>query len=303
MKLLHKSHLTYIDTFLSHAKGDFSKSYDIHADGKIISYRPWSKRLWVSKPNCFRNTTNIYEHSTGIVNSLTQANTKFWDKKRKAPARALATYQGFHESFKLPKGYAQNLFGNSIAVPVVTHILSTYIPKAPTTMLDICAGIGGFHIAAKQVFPNIECIGFYEIKKPAIRCYQKNFPTTPLLGDLTLEKAPLCDLLCAGFPCQPFSCINKLTHGENHKNYDMIDHIVNKIKESQCKYFVLENVAAFAKSPHFDRVKHIPSYHIQHTILNACDFGLKQSRNRVYIIGIRRSGSDKTKCTRRRSRK
>ena len=51
MKLLHKSHLTYIDTFLSHAKGDFSKSYDIHADGKIISYRPWSQRLWVSKPN------------------------------------------------------------------------------------------------------------------------------------------------------------------------------------------------------------------------------------------------------------
>jgi DNA (cytosine-5)-methyltransferase 1 len=80
--------------------------------------------------------------------------------------------------------------------------------------IDLFAGIGGFHIA----FHNLggECVFASEWEKNARKTYEFNlkkispdlFKTNNFVGDITLvdpKKIPNFDILCAGFPCQPFS--------------------------------------------------------------------------------------------------
>lgn len=87
-----------------------------------------------------------------------------------------------------------------------TKILET--EKSSTfTFIDLFAGIGGFRLALQNL--GGECVFSCEWDKFAQKTYQTNYGVTPL-GDIRLEgtksKIPLqFDLLCAGFPCQPFS--------------------------------------------------------------------------------------------------
>jgi len=74
--------------------------------------------------------------------------------------------------------------------------------------IDLFAGIGGFHLAlARQ---GAECVFVSEINAHAIKTYLANHPLDPALmaGDITAVSEALIpdhDVLCAGFPCQPFS--------------------------------------------------------------------------------------------------
>ena len=73
--------------------------------------------------------------------------------------------------------------------------------------LDLCAGIGGFHQAMDALGGT--CIGASEINAMCIEVYEHNFKNTPMLGDLN-ELNDSSDIgsfqvICAGFPCQPFS--------------------------------------------------------------------------------------------------
>ena len=72
-----------------------------------------------------------------------------------------------------------NLFGNAVAVPCAAHACRSVVGcggRPPRTLLDLCSGIGGFHLAAQTVFPHIRCVGFCDVKPAAVQCYKDNFP-------------------------------------------------------------------------------------------------------------------------------
>lgn len=113
------------------------------------------------------------------------------------------------------------------------------------TFIDLFAGIGGFHQAAAS--NGGECLFASEIDNAAKKAYEANYGIKPF-GDITkidMELIPKHDLLCAGFPCQPFSIIG------NRQGFDDIRgtlffEIVNILNSKKPPMIVLENVKQLA---------------------------------------------------------
>ena len=71
--------------------------------------------------------------------------------------------------------------------------------------IDLFCGIGGFHLALKSF--GAKCVFACDIDAEARKVYTNNFGITPKSDILEIknEDIPNHDILCAGFPCQPFS--------------------------------------------------------------------------------------------------
>jgi len=122
------------------------------------------------------------------------------------------------------------------------------------TFIDLFAGIGGFHQSMHEL--GGECVFASEIDINARKTYQHNFSkhSSDLfekglfnqdIKTIMPEEIPDFDLLCAGFPCQPFSQAGKkYGFDDNHKSErgNLFFDIVEIIKAKQPKAFFLENV-------------------------------------------------------------
>ena len=77
------------------------------------------------------------------------------------------------------------------------------------TFIDLFAGLGGFHLAL-QILGG-KCVLASELKSDLQSLYTINYPDTPIYGDIRrhILDVPKHDVLCAGFPCQPFSQAGK----------------------------------------------------------------------------------------------
>jgi DNA (cytosine-5)-methyltransferase 1 len=172
------------------------------------------------------------------------------------------------------------------------------------TFIDLFAGIGGFHIALHNV--GGECVFASEWDVEARNTYTKNFnkvapglfdsqgnPTDLFAGDITQvnpKVIPKHDILCAGFPCQPFSISGK-QQGFNDTRGTLFFNILEIINEKKPKVILLENVKHLIhhdKGNTFRVIKEELTkngYKINWKVLNAKDFGLAQNRERIIIIG------------------
>ena len=76
----------------------------------------------------------------------------------------------------------------------------------PLKFIDLFAGLGGFHLALEQL--GCECVFASEINPDLRQLYERNHGIS-CAGDITKvdikKEIPAHDILCAGFPCQPFS--------------------------------------------------------------------------------------------------
>ena len=219
-------------------------------EGASSVYFETTGRLWVHNHRRRKNALQeFYFHSAdSVCGTLTGSHPiKLWDLRRRLMDRELARLQGFPEEFLLPSRSAVKLFGNAVCVPCAEHACSRVLDGTERTHIDLCAGIGGFHIAARNVVPSLRCVGFSEIHPSAIRCYTDNFPDTPSLGDATaLSSPPECDLLTAGFPCQPFSnAYSGKRGGAPHPCVDFFETVLECVERSGCSRVVLENVPNF----------------------------------------------------------
>lgn len=114
-----------------------------------------------------------------------------------------------------------------------------------------------------------------------------------IFSDMTLRKhTPKVDMYICGFPCQPFS-IAGMRKGINEKKGLVFFHCYDYIKTNKPSVFILENVKGLLnimKGETFKEIlkllKDIGIYNIYWKLLNTKDYGIPQSRPRVYIIGI-----------------
>ncbi len=185
-------------------------------------------------------------------------------------------------------------------------LLVTKLPKnklqnnIKVNFLDICSGIGGGRLALENL--NFNCIGFAEINEKAIKTYktlffndnqnlEKNFGN---VMNLEIEKLPSFDILIGGFPCQSFSVLGK-REGIKDERGQVIFGILKILKHKQPNYFILENVKGLLSLNKGDDFKNIVSelencgYHVFYKVLNSNQFGVPQSRERIYFVGVKRA--------------
>lgn len=160
------------------------------------------------------------------------------------------------------------------------------------TFIDLFSGIGGFHLAGKNL--GLECVFASEIDEQARQAYAHNYGLYPE-GDIhkiVASSVPDHDLLCAGFPCQPFSIIGS-RKGFNDPRGTLFFEIIRIAREKQPKALMLENVRQLASINKGETLRSIElaleelGYQVEYRILNALNFGVPQKRERIIIIASR----------------
>ena len=172
------------------------------------------------------------------------------------------------------------------------------------TFIDLFAGIGGFHLAFNRLGGS--CVYASEWDKYARMTYETNFrPREPemfekgmFVGDITIQDhqdliPENADVLCGGFPCQPFSQAG-FKRGFEETRGTLFFEIAKIIRTKRPKAFFLENVRHLEKhndGKTFATIKKILTedlgYSFAHKIVKASDFGLPTHRPRLYMIGFR----------------
>ena len=126
------------------------------------------------------------------------------------------------------------------------------MPKARFTFIDLFAGIGGFHAALSAM--GGKCVAAIEIDPKAAAVYERNWKLNPL-NDITkvanevLVQIPEHDVLCAGFPCQPFSK-SGAQRGMEETRGTLYWNILRIIEERKPAVVLLENVRNLAGPRH-----------------------------------------------------
>ena len=157
--------------------------------------------------------------------------------------------------------------------------------------VDLFAGLGGFHLALAQL--GHECVFASEIDEGLRTLYQKNFGLVPAgdLREVDVSTIPVHDVLCAGFPCQPFSKAGRQDGLRDPKLGQLYREIHKVIAERHPRYFILENVPNFQKHDKGKTWEYIKcileeeGYDVRIGKLSPHRFGIPQIRERVYIVG------------------
>ena len=159
--------------------------------------------------------------------------------------------------------------------------------------IDLCSGIGGFRIAIENTKANsFECVLSADIKQDAIDTYNINFKennTKKNIYSINPAEIQSFDLLCCGFPCQPFSSAGQ-KKGFSDKRGGLIFKIVEICKYHKPQNILLENVYNLITLQGGKCIRKIKQlfedlgYFVTYKKLNSKDFGCPQSRERVYII-------------------
>jgi DNA (cytosine-5)-methyltransferase 1 len=168
--------------------------------------------------------------------------------------------------------------------------------------IDLFAGIGGFHLALHNL--GAECVYASEWDEHARKTYELNFKSmSPELfesgnyvGDITkIDKSaiPDFDILCAGFPCQPFSQAGHKLGFDDTRGTLFFD-IAEIIRIKQPQAFFLENVRGLFKHDEgktFQVIKNTLTidlgYSLHYSIVKASEHGLPQHRPRLFMIGFK----------------
>lgn len=168
----------------------------------------------------------------------------------------------------------------------------------PISVLDLFAGAGGLSQGMHEASSRFNVVRAVEKDRDAAASFALNHGEGityqgGIEGWLQDEPVPSVDVVVGGPPCQGFSTLGK-QNAEDERN-TLWQEYAETITRAQPKYFVLENVAVFAKSPQFRSLTEatesegiLRDYSFEWDILNAADFGTPQARKRAILIGRHR---------------
>ncbi len=173
--------------------------------------------------------------------------------------------------------------------------------KKNIRFIDLFAGIGGFHLALHAL--GGKCVFACEKDEHAKKTYIQNFKKiSPLLfenddfssdvANVTLSGVPAYDILCAGFPCQPFSQAGykRGFHEKKDHRGNMFFEILKFVDKHNPKVLFLENVRNLINHDDGRTFKTIQTcikkrgYSFNYKVVKASEFNLPQHRPRVFIV-------------------
>ena len=179
-------------------------------------------------------------------------------------------------------------------MPPVFFIQQRRLIAATIRFFDLFSGIGGFREGLRRA-GGFTCVGHCEVDAYADKNYRLLFDTEGewFCNDartIETERMPDFDLLCAGFPCQAFSIAGK-REGFADARGTLFFEIARLVADKRPAYFILENVPGLLshdKGRTFHTILSTLSelgYGVEWKVLNSKDFGVPQSRKRVYLVG------------------
>jgi DNA (cytosine-5)-methyltransferase 1 len=160
--------------------------------------------------------------------------------------------------------------------------------------IDLFCGIGGFRIALEK--RGLECVFSSDIDPNVQEVYKQNFGEKPS-GDITEipeKEIPKHDILCAGFPCQPFSISGK-HGGVSDPRGRLFYEILRIAKHHKTPILILENVKNILSIDGgnviltMEKELDTSGYFLYKHVLNSSFFGIPQARERVYFVALRKN--------------
>jgi DNA (cytosine-5)-methyltransferase 1 len=168
--------------------------------------------------------------------------------------------------------------------------------------IDLFAGIGGIKIGFENA--GFQCVFSNDFDENAKITFDLNFSEIfetekqMVLGDIQkipASKIPDFDILCGGFPCQPFSIAGyKQGFNDEKERGNLFFDIVRILKAKKPKAFLLENVKNLKTHDKgntlkviLEKLKKELGYFVKSEVLNTMEYGnLPQNRERIYIVGF-----------------
>jgi len=158
--------------------------------------------------------------------------------------------------------------------------------------IDLFCGIGSFHYSFEKL--GFKCVMASDICESAKNTYKQNYGMDVLndICEIDPSKIEDYDILCAGFPCQPFS------QAGHHKGFEdsrgtMFSQVMRFVKQNIPKVVILENVQALLNHDNGNSFATIKTelenegYTVLHNVLKCSDYGIPQMRKRLFIIGFK----------------
>ena len=161
------------------------------------------------------------------------------------------------------------------------------------TFIDLFCGIGGFHQALDGL--GAKCILACDIDEKCRINYELNYGVKPVkdIKDINEKMLPDFDILCGGFPCQPFSNGGKKKTFEDKRGL-LFDEIMRIVKEKQPRFLFLENVKHILKVSEGKVLAYIEQQIDQHGYvlerfqMSPHEYGVPQQRERIYFVCVRK---------------
>lgn len=158
--------------------------------------------------------------------------------------------------------------------------------------IDLFCGIGSFHYSFDKM--GWKCVLASDIDETVHDVYEKNYGMKPVgdIYDINPDDIPHYDVLCAGFPCQPFSNAGKHGGFDDERGILFLE-IIRLMKAAKPKVAVLENVSALKSHDKGKTFKIIcekieeQGYTVHHKVLKCSDYGLPQMRKRIFMVCVR----------------
>ncbi|MDB3855069.1 DNA cytosine methyltransferase [Euryarchaeota archaeon] len=162
--------------------------------------------------------------------------------------------------------------------------------------VDLFCGIGGFHAALHQL--GHECVFATDIDEHAAKVYESNWGQpqgSNVNCDIrdVIDEIPKMDIICAGFPCQPFSKSGSQQGFSDLTRGTLFHDICALAAKHKPAVLFLENVPNLVKHDNGNTFSVIQDsltelgYEHYYSILSPNKFGIPQIRKRVYIVAIR----------------
>lgn len=160
-------------------------------------------------------------------------------------------------------------------------------------LADFCAGVGGIRMGFKC--KDIQCVYSNDIDRYCKTTYDANFEGSldcKDIHDIDIKKLPDFDIMCAGFPCQPFSQAGQRKGFGDHRS-NVFYTLVKIIHQKTPTIVFFENVKGLVGHDKGNTFKVIQEclrkegYRVYYQVLNTCEYSkLPQNRERIYIICV-----------------
>jgi DNA (cytosine-5)-methyltransferase 1 len=160
-------------------------------------------------------------------------------------------------------------------------------------IVSLFSGAGGLDLGFIQAGNKI--VWANDMDKDAVATYRKNIGDHIICADIkniNVADIPHSDVIIGGFPCQGFSQANLLRAVEDERNH-LYKFFLETVKKQTPKFFVAENVRGILSLGKGTAIKQIVSdfeaagYTVTVTLVNMADYGVPQTRQRVFIVGQR----------------